>query len=270
MGEDLPMAAVRSTLLLVTALGAPPCLPACAAARSNASDASATPREAAARCLAPGTSLASATLPDAGARSYLALGDSYTIGESVAPEDRWPVQLARALRAGGYDLAPPQIIAQTGWTTSDLSTAIDAAQPGAGQALVSLLIGVNDQFRGGTAEGYRPAFVALLNRAIALASGQPGHVIVLSIPDYGVTPFAASSGSSPAAIGAAIDAFDAVNREESLKAGAHWIDVTPISREVPSDPSLLAGDGLHPSGSQYAEWACLALPAARAALGTHP
>jgi lysophospholipase L1-like esterase len=198
---------------------------------------------------------------------FLALGDSYTIGESVAPEERWPVQLGALLRAEGLDVGDPTIIATTGWTTDELSAAIDRANPQGAFDLVSLLIGVNNQYRGRGQDEYREQFAALLQRAIGFAGGNPARVLVLSIPDWGVTPFAARLERDPAAVAADIDAFNAINRAETERPGAHYVDVTPFSREAAHDPSLLADDGLHPSGRMYAEWARLALPAARAALG---
>ena len=198
---------------------------------------------------------------------FLALGDSYTIGESVAPEERWPVQLATLLRAEGLDVGDPTLIATTGWTTDELSAAIDRANPQRAFDLVSLLIGVNNQYRGRGQDEYREQFAALLQRAIGFAGGNPARVLVLSIPDWGVTPFAARLERDPAAVAADIDAFNAINRAETERPGAHYVDVTPFSREAAHDPSLLADDGLHPSGRMYAEWARLALPAAREALG---
>lgn len=189
---------------------------------------------------------------------YLALGDSYTIGESVAPEDRFPNRLARALGIG-----EPQIIARTGWTTDELNAAIDAANPRGTFDLVTLLIGVNNQYRGRDAEQYRTEFAALLQRAIGFAGGDASNVIVVSIPDWGVTPFA--EGRDRAAIATAIDRYNAINREEAARAGARYVDITAISRR--GDPSLVAGDGLHPSGAQYAEWVAAILPQAREALG---
>src|SRR5688500_13738544 len=125
--------------------------------------------------------------------TFLALGDSYTIGESVASEGRWPVQLAARLRARGIEIAPPKIVARTGWTTDELAEAIDDAQVTARYGLVSLLIGVNNQYRGRELANYREEFGALLERAIGFA-GDPKRVFVVSIPDWGVTPFAARSG----------------------------------------------------------------------------
>jgi lysophospholipase L1-like esterase len=195
---------------------------------------------------------------------FLALGDSYTIGESVAPAERWPVQLAALLRTEGLDLGDPTIIAATGWTTDELSAGIDRANPQGAYDLVSLLIGVNNQYRGRSTDEYRQQFVELLQHAIGFAGGKPPHVVVLSIPDWGVTPFAA--GRDSAAIAAAIDRFNAINREETERLSARYVDVTPISREAANDSSLIADDGLHPSSKMYAEWARLALPAVRAAL----
>jgi lysophospholipase L1-like esterase len=197
---------------------------------------------------------------------FLALGDSYTIGESVAPEERWPVQLGALLRAEGLNVGDPTIIATTGWTTDELSAAIDRANPQGAFDLVSLLIGVNNQYRGRGQDEYREQFAALLQRAIGFAGENPARVLVLSIPDWGVTPFAARLERDPAAVAADIDAFNAINRAETERPGAHYVDVTPFSREAAHDPSLLAADGLHPSGRMYAEWARLALPAAREAL----
>ncbi|MFN8501857.1 MAG: GDSL-type esterase/lipase family protein [Kouleothrix sp.] len=198
-------------------------------------------------------------------RRFLALGDSYTIGESVAAAERWPVQLAGLLRARGVALAEPQIIARTGWTTDELAAAIDAAEPQGPFDLVSLLVGVNNQYRGRAAGEYRAELRALLGRAVALAGGDARRVLVLSIPDWGVTPFAA--GRDAARIAAEIDAFNAIGRAEALDAGVRYVDVTAESRRAATDPALVAGDGLHPSGAMYAAWAALALPDALAALG---
>ncbi len=197
---------------------------------------------------------------------FLALGDSYTIGESVAPAERWPMQLAAQLRASGLPVEPPDIIATTGWTTDELADGIDRADPRGPYDLVSLLIGVNNQYRGWSEDEYRAQFAALLQRAIGFAGGQPNRVLVLSIPDWGVTPFALNAGRNPADIAAAIDRFNAINRAAAERAGAAYVDVTPISRRALADPALIADDGLHPSGAMYAEWATAALPFARAAL----
>ena len=200
----------------------------------------------------------------AGKMKFLALGDSYTIGEGVAAADRWPVQLAALLREQGQDFAEPQIIARTGWTTDELSDAIDAADPRGPYDLVSLLIGVNNQYRGRGTEEYRAEFAGLLQRAIGFAGGDASRVIVLSIPDWGATPFA--EGRSRANIAAEIDVFNAINRQETERLGARYVDITPQSRTAGSNPAFLAPDGLHYSGLTYAEWARLALPAALAAV----
>lgn len=194
---------------------------------------------------------------------YLALGDSYTIGESVHENERWSNQLAELLRASpqldGRDVEVT-IIARTGWTTAELWQGIEmrAIQPP--YDMVSLLIGVNNQYRGYDINEYREQFRFLLEKAIEYAGDKPANVFVLSIPDWGVTPFAA--GRDAAKIAQEIDSFNAVNREEAEKLGVAYVDVTPVSREAANDPSLIAGDGLHPSGRMYAEWAKLALPIA--------
>lgn len=196
--------------------------------------------------------------------TYLALGDSYTIGEGVAVADRWPVRLAAALRSEGMALAEPRILATTGWTTDELSAAMDVADFAPPYDLVSLLIGVNNQYRGRAVDEYRDEFTGLLARAIALAGNRPGRVLVLSIPDWGVTPFARDSGRDTHRIAAGLDDFNAVARDEAGRAGAAFVDIAPISR---AHPGLLADDGLHPSGAQYALWTEAALPAARRLLG---
>jgi lysophospholipase L1-like esterase len=195
---------------------------------------------------------------------FLALGDSYTIGEGVAAADRWPVQLARLMRAEGITLEDPIIIATTGWTTDELADAIARKNPQGPYDLVSLLIGVNNQYRGRDLKEYRAQFVELLTQAITLAGGDPKRVLVLSIPDWGVTPFAANRHRET--VSGQINAFNAVNAEETARLGARYVDITPISRQAADDRSLLAGDGLHPSGKMYALWSALALPEALAAI----
>ena len=199
---------------------------------------------------------------------YLALGDSYTIGESVTENERWPVQLAAQLRDAGVIIDQPMIIARTGWTTGDLLDALERQQPQGPFALVSLLIGVNNQYQGRSIDEYRTQFHTLLQKSLALAGGKPEHLLVLSIPDWGVTPFAAKRNQPE--IGAAIDGFNLINREETRQAGATYIDITPISRQAANDGALIAVDGLHPSGKMYKLWVALALPAAQAVLQTKP
>lgn len=188
---------------------------------------------------------------------YLALGDSYTIGESVPEAERWPNQLSDLLAAEGVR-TEVTIIARTGWTTDELWEAIQAREIRPPYDLVSLLIGVNNQYRGYDMDKYRQEFRLLLNKSIEYAGGDPSRVIVLSIPDWGVTPFA--WGRDAAQIAREIDAFNAVNREEAEGVNVHYVDVTPISRQVVNDSSLIASDGLHPSGKMYTEWAQLAFP----------
>jgi lysophospholipase L1-like esterase len=196
--------------------------------------------------------------------TLLALGDSYTIGEAVDVAERWPVRLAAMLRQRGVAIADPVIVAKTGWTTDELALGIDAASPSGTFDVVTLLIGVNNQYRGRSPAEYREQFRALLARAVAFAGGIADHVVVLSIPDWGVTPFA--SGRDRAQIAADIDAFNAINRDESWRRGSQYIDVTPVSRNAGVDGSLVATDGLHPSGAMYAAWAELTLPAVLTAL----
>lgn len=194
-----------------------------------------------------------------GSLRYLALGDSYTIGEGVSLSERWPVQLAALLRRQGIAVREPEIIARTGWTVAELSAGMDAAAPRGPFDLVTLLIGVNDQYRGADPEAYRPAFARILARATALAGGDARRVVVLSIPDWGVTPFARQSGRDPARIAAEIDRFNAVNRQEAEKAGVRFVDITPLSRRAGEEPGFLAPDGLHYSGAMHGEWVGVAL-----------
>jgi lysophospholipase L1-like esterase len=194
--------------------------------------------------------------------SYLALGDSNTIGERVAHAERWPVQLAAALHAAGVHVCEPQIVAQTGWTTDELSAAIEAGPISDTFDIVSLLIGVNNQFRGRSLSEYRDQFCHLLAQAIRFANGLAARVIVLSIPDWGVMPFA--EGRDRAKIATEIDQFNAVAQYEAARLGVSWVDVTCISRDL--QPGWAADDGLHPSGAQYAAWVASALPTVRKAL----
>ncbi|MBP3983612.1 SGNH/GDSL hydrolase family protein [Pseudoxanthomonas helianthi] len=198
--------------------------------------------------------------------TYLALGDSYTIGEGIVENGRWPMQLAHALREEGIPLADPQIIATTGWTTDELDDAISAAEPLGEFDLVSLLIGVNNQYRGRSLDEYRVQFAALLWRAVGFTGNRPDRVLVLSIPDWGVTPFAEESGRDVAQIARELDGFNTAAREACELRGIRYVDITEASRECGAEPAMLADDGLHPSAAMYAEWTRLALPAARAML----
>ena len=172
---------------------------------------------------------------------YLALGDSYTIGQSVEISERWPVLLVQRLRELNINIADPQIIARTGWTTKDLAVGIGADNPQGTFDIVTLLIGVNNQYRGLEVDQYQQEFAALLARAVEFAGDRPSHVIVGSIPDWGVTPFA--SGLDRERIAEEIDQLNIINKEETARAGAAYIDVTEISREAESNPNLLAADG---------------------------
>jgi lysophospholipase L1-like esterase len=213
--------------------------------------------------IAAATILLAAHIKPSPAR-VLALGDSYTIGEGVAVADRWPNQLAQALRAKGMSIGEPEIVARTGWKTDQLLSGIDVAKPLAPYSLVTLMIGVNDQYWDRDRDRYRAGFVELLQRAIGYAGGNAKRVVVVSIPDWGVTPFAVDRDR--AKIAAQIDRFNAVAREETMFAGAHYVDVTPISRRAATDLTLLAPDGLHPSAKMYAQWVSVILPQAGAAL----
>jgi lysophospholipase L1-like esterase len=196
---------------------------------------------------------------------FLALGDSYTIGEGVSPAERWPERLVGMLAERGTDLHSPEIVATTGWTTDELMDGLAAARPRGPFALVSLLIGANDQYRGRPVDEYRPRFRALLAAAVGFAGGEAGRVLVLSIPDWGVTPFA--EGRDRGAIAGEIDALNAAGAEEAARAGARFVDITGLSRLPDLEGRRLAADGLHPSGGQYEEWARAALPHAASACG---
>ena len=194
---------------------------------------------------------------------YLALGDSYTIGEGVAEDGRWPVVLARALRAEGVALEDPRIIATTGWTTDELAAAIDAAEPLGEWDFVSLLVGVNNQYRGRGLENYREEFTTLLQRAIDFARGRAERVLVLAIPDWGVTPFGTASGRDVAQIARELDAFNAAAAAICAEHGVAFVDIAPVARVRGAEAAMLAEDGLHPSAAMYALWAAQALPVAR-------
>jgi len=193
---------------------------------------------------------------------YLALGDSYTIGEAVPAPETWPHRVVAALSSEGDPPWSVQVIAVTGWTVAELDEGIDAADPQGPFDMVSLLIGVNDQYRGGTPDAYAPAFAAMLERAIGFAGGDPKKVFVVSIPDYGITPFAAQlEPARRAAIGPTLAAFNGIAAEQSAARGVAFADITPTSLE--NTPGDVASDGLHPSGTHYARWADVILPVVR-------
>lgn len=216
-------------------------------------------------CRQPG--LASTPAGPAGGMAslrYLALGDSYTIGQSVPDSARFPVQTKKWLKEQSVPVQEPVIIATTGWTTTNLSDAISAQNPPGSFDLVSLLIGVNDQYRYHDTSGYRERFTLLLERSIAFANGRKNRVFVLSIPDYSVTPY--GMGMDTAVIRREVDQFNAINRAVTLQYGCPYLDITPSTREALNDPTLIAGDGLHPSGKEYAKWALRLGPLMKAAL----
>lgn len=178
--------------------------------------------------------------------NYLALGDSYTIGESVSEQDRWPNQLADQLK-----IPRPKIIATTGWRTDDLANAIKAAELKDEYDMVSLLIGVNNQYQGKSAQQYEIEFEELLKTSIKLAKGKVKNVFVVSIPDYGFTPYGKPKQES---ITKQIDEFNSINKRITKKYKITYIDITEISRKGLEDPTLVAEDGLHPSGRMYSLW----------------
>lgn len=189
---------------------------------------------------------------------YLAIGDSYTIGEALLVENSWPMQWAHALRANGIFINDPGIIAKTGWTTDELSQALDEAESNNTLSppydLVSLSIGVNNQYRGRSADNFREEFSVLLQRAIGYAGKKPSRVVVLSIPDWGVTEFGKKSGRDTAQIACELDSYNQINAESSKNAGVHYVDISKITRELGADAKFYAEDGLHPSRALYALW----------------
>jgi len=196
------------------------------------------------------TSKPAARMPS---NSLLCLGDSYTIGESVQLSENFPMQSVRMLNNAGYDFGSPAIIATTGWTTDELEDALKKTAVNPSFDFVTLLIGVNDQYRGRKIEQYKPRFESLLTQAIQLANGNPSRVIILSIPDWGATPFARDRDRKK--ISQQINEFNDVNKQLALEHGTIYIDITSDTREAINDPSLVASDGLHPSAREYAKWA---------------
>ncbi|OEK05567.1 hypothetical protein BFP71_13025 [Roseivirga misakiensis] len=185
--------------------------------------------------------------------SYLALGDSYTIGESVNSSETWPIQLIDSLRVMDISSIPPRIIAKTGWRTDQLRDSLENdLSIGSNYDLVSLLIGVNNQVQGQTVEDFDVEFAGMLAKAISYAGSDPERVIVLSIPDYGKTDFGQYLGGDR--ISAEIDLYNESIKKNCLLQGVEFFDITPISREVVNDESLLADDNFHPSRKMYREW----------------
>jgi lysophospholipase L1-like esterase len=188
--------------------------------------------------------------------TYLAIGDSYTIGEGVEEKDRYPMQLVRELNKNKKSqFVSPQIIAKTGWTVDELDAGINAASTRTeGYDLVTLLIGVNNQYRGRALEDYQQEFVAMLQRAITFARGNKDHVVVISIPDWGVTPFALKKGADQAKVAREIDAYNAAKKQVCEKLGVDFVEITEHYRKVGSLPEMVVDDQLHPSGLVYQHW----------------
>jgi lysophospholipase L1-like esterase len=201
------------------------------------------------------------TIPSMADKKYtmLCLGDSYTIGESVSESERFPNQCVKMLDEKGIHFDKPHIIARTGWTTDELALAIEEANVTGTFNAVTVLIGVNNQYRGYNHDIYRKEFKALLQTAIKYAGGSNDHVFVVSIPDWGATPFGARDGKgrSPGQIGREIDEYNAIAKEISLENKVHYTDINPISKQATHDSALIANDNLHPSGKMYGEWAKL-------------
>jgi lysophospholipase L1-like esterase len=179
-------------------------------------------------------------------------------------ESSFPHQVYERLKSEGLDMEKPVIIAKTGWTTDELQVAIDQETLIPPYDLVTLLIGVNNQYRGRDIDNYNIEFKELLQQAIALAGGEPGNVIVISIPDWGVTPFAVDRERET--IGKEIDEFNRINYARAQEKGVHYVDVTGISRTAATDSTLIAADGLHPSAKMYALWTEKIVPKAKALL----
>ena len=195
---------------------------------------------------------------------FLALGDSYTIGEGVDNDLCWPAQLIARLRETDMPIDDAELVATTGWTTDELQVAIAGRTFSPPYDLVSLLIGVNNQYRGRDLENYRAEYSALLDFAIRMADGVARKVIGVSIPDWGVTRFASEKSVNAAKVADEIDRFNRIACDIASARGAAWIDIAGISRHEGRD--LLAADGLHPSAEQYAQWVGKILPVARSVL----
>ena len=190
--------------------------------------------------------------------TWMALGDSYTIGESVSEQERFPAQTIALLKPGNILFTNPEYIAVTGWTTQNLLDGIEQKNPQGPFDVVSLLIGVNDQYQHLDTAGYRIRFTTCLNKAIELAGNKKERVFVLSIPDYSVTPFAKNMDTIQ--VRKDIDAFNAINKATTLSYNISYTEITTLTREAKNGSSLIAADGLHPSGKEYAQWAALLAP----------
>ena len=190
--------------------------------------------------------------------TYMALGDSYTIGQSVQVNERFPAQTTQILLNDSIKIQTPEYIAATGWTTLNLLSAINQQKPLHNYDIVTLLIGVNDQYQRLDTGSYRIRFSQLLDSAIAFAANKKSRVFVLSIPDYSVTPFVSSSDKTRVSM--EIDWFNNINKQITLQKNVSYIDITPSTRQGATDITLIANDGLHPSGKEYSKWANLLAP----------
>ncbi len=191
--------------------------------------------------------------------SYLALGDSYTIGESVNEDESFPNLLVKVLEPH-FNFTETKIIAKTGYTTNELAQAIQEESITKQYNMVTLLIGVNNQYRSYSKNIYEQEFAELLKNSIYFAKGDVSKVFVLSIPDYSVTPFAKNLSKPPQKISSEIDDFNIISSKESEKYGVNYLDINLLSKKAGNDHTLLAADGLHPSGKMYAEWVALLKP----------
>jgi len=244
---------MKGVLMLAGLLTASIVIASCHKQRVNAGDFARVPADS-----LPVPMQDTIALDSAKTYSWLALGDSYTIGTSVAAEDRYVMQTLGLIRSAGLHCNDPEIIARNGWTTRNLLDALHdkkAVQP---YDLVTILIGVNNQYQGGSADNYREEFTTLLKQCIQLAGNKPSHVIVISIPDYSVTPFA--KGLNRPYISSQIDAFNQINYAISVGYLTPYLNVTDESRKALGDASLIAADGLHFSGEEYGIWATMLLP----------
>ena len=185
--------------------------------------------------------------------TLLSLGDSYTIGEGVLLHKSFPYQVVQLLRKKGLNISAPEIIAKSGWTTDELSSAIENYSFLPKYDFVTLLIGVNNQYQGRSVEEYKTEFENLLKQAISFAHGKKDHVVVLSIPDYSVTPFAGSLATG--SVAKEIELYNSVNKAVSIQYKVKYIDITQGTREAGNDSSLLTTDELHPSEKEYLHWA---------------
>jgi lysophospholipase L1-like esterase len=187
----------------------------------------------------------------------LALGDSYTIGESVLPEERWPHQFIGELITAGIQASAPDYIATTGWTTQDLLKGMETVlNQEKNYNLISILVGVNNQYQGIPISSYEPDLKEIIENALQIVGGDHSKVFILSIPDYAYTPF----GEGKKSISKEIEHYNAINKRLAKAFSIPWIDITPISRMGLSDTSLVAGDGLHPSAAQYRSWVLELMP----------